>query len=498
MSNWTEHLKRAREHHEAGRVAAAAAIYREVLEQEPNHADALHWLGLAELQDGKSALAAELIGRAVMANPNVPAYWHNYAEALIATKKFPQAIEAFRRVVELNPTQPEAHAAFGLALRRMNDQAGAIDALRAAIKSGGRTAELYRNLGEALAMVGKSEEALAAFREALAIDPNSAATHQAMGVLFGQAGAFDESIAHLQKALQLRPDYAQAHRGLGAVYQRTGKLDDAARAYEAAIAADPTILDIRMDFAALLEKQSKLDAAAQQYREILRQRPHLPDVQYHLAAITNDRFAPGRSPASYVTRYFNDYAKTFDEHLLKKLSYRGPELLFDAVCEVRGALLQKMDILDLGCGTGLSGAAFKRLANTLSGIDLAAAMIEEAKKRNIYDRLAVANIQTALTWMEDKFDLVLACDVLIYVGDLRNVFESTIPHLRPRGYFAFTIELADCKNYELRPTRRYVHSEPYIRELARQNKLSVAYMKQAVLRTEHEQPVQGLIVVLQK
>ncbi len=497
MSNWTEHLELAREHHEAGRVDAAAAIYREVLEHEPNHADALHWLGLAELQNGKSALAAELIGRAVMANPNVPAYWHNYAEALIATKKIPEAIEAFRRVVELNPTQAEAHAAFGLALRRMNDQAGAIDSLRAAVQHGLRRAEIHRNLGEALAMVGKGEEALAAFREALAIDPNSAATHQAMGVLFGQTGAFDQSIAHLQKALQLRPDYAQAHRGLAAVYQRTGKLDDAAREYEAAIAADPTILDIRMDFAALLEMQSKLDAAAEQYREILRRR-HSPDVQYHLAAITHDRFAPGRSPASYVTRYFNDYAKTFDEHLLKKLSYRGPELLFDAVCEVRGALLQKMDILDLGCGTGLSGAAFKRLANTLSGVDLSAAMIEQARKRNIYDRLAVANLQSALIWIKEQFDLVLACDVLIYIGDVVPIFEAVIPHLRPHGYFAFTIELADCKNYELRPTRRYVHSERYIRELAQQHKLNVAYMKQAVLRTEHERPVQGLIVVLQK
>ena len=62
----------------------------------------------------------------------------------------------------------------------------------------------------------------------------------------------------------------------------------------------------------------------------------------------------------------------------------------------------------------------------------------------------------------------------------------------------FRSELGDCKTYELRPTRRYVHSEPYVRELAQQHKFNVAFLKQDILRTEHDVPVQGLVVVLQK
>jgi predicted TPR repeat methyltransferase len=498
MADPMQQLERALRHHEAGRIDDAEAIYREVLAADPDHPDALHWLGLAQFQRRNFVEAADLMGRAVRGNSTVSAYWHNYGESLIAANRITDAIAAYRFAVDLEPNLGISYASLGVALRQTNNLPAAIEAFQNAIARGVQDPAIHRHLGEVLAMTGKGDEALAAFRDALALDPNSAETYHSVGVVFGRAGVLDKAIEAFQAALRIEPNHAQAHRGLAAIYHRGGKLEDAAREYDAAIAADPNNLEARMEFAGVLEKQNRLDDAAAQYREILRRKPDLVDVQYHLASVSNDRFAPARSPASYVAHYFNDYANTFDEHLLGKLKYRAPDLLFDAVCEVRGPVLEKMDILDLGCGTGLSGVAFKRLARTLSGIDLSSAMIEKAKARNIYDRLAVANLQSAFVWMQEQYDLILACDVLVYFGDLGSIFVGAAAHLHPRGYFAFTIELGDCKTYELRPTRRFVHSEAYIRELAQQNKLNVALTRQDILRTEHDVPVQGLVVVLQK
>jgi predicted TPR repeat methyltransferase len=486
------------QHHEAGRIDTAEAIYRDVLAREPDNPDALHWLGLVAFQKRNVAEAADLMGRAVRGNSAIPVYWHNYGEALIATNRITDAIAAFRFAVDLEPNLGISCASLGLALRRANNFPAAIEAFRSAIARGVQDPAIHRHLGEVLAMTGKGDEALAAFREALALEPKSAETYHSIGVLFGRAGVTDKATEGFQTALRFDPNHAQAHRALAAIYHRTGKLDEATSQYDAAIAADPSDLEARMEFAAVLEKQSRFDDAAAQYREMLRQQPDLVDVQYHLASVSKERFSPARAPASYVARYFNDYANTYDEHLLGKLKYRAPDLLFDAVCEVRGPVLEKMDILDLGCGTGLSGVAFKRLARTLSGIDLSSAMIEKAKARNIYDRLTVANLQSAFVWMQEPYDLILACDALAYFGDLGSIFVGVASHLRARGYFAFTIELGECKTYELRPTRRFVHSEAYIRELAQQNKLNVALLKQDVLRTERDVPVQGLAVVLQK
>jgi predicted TPR repeat methyltransferase len=493
-----QHLQDGIKHHEAGRIDEAEAIYREVLAREPENFDTMHWLGLVQFQKRNYAEAADLMGRAVRGNSTVAVYWHNYGEALIAAHRINDAIAAYRFAVDLEPNLGISYASLGVALRQANNFAAAIEAFQNAIARGVQDPAIHRHLGEVLTMSGKGDEALAAFREALALDPKSAETYHSIGVLFGRAGAIDKAAESFQAALRVEPNHAASHRALAGIHHRAGKVDEATRAYEAAIAADSNNLEARMEFAAVLEKQNRFDAAAAQYREILRQQPDLVDVQYHLASVSKDRFAPARAPASYVARYFNDYANRYDEHVLGKLKYRAPNLLFDAVCEVRGPVLEKMDILDLGCGTGLSGIAFKRLARTLSGIDLSSGMIERAKARNIYDRLTVANLQSAFVWMQEQFDLVLACDVLGYAGDLGSIFVGAAAHLRPRGYFAFTIELGDCKSYELRPTRRFVHSEPYIRELAVQNKLNVALLKQDVLRTDHDVPVPGAVVVLQK
>jgi predicted TPR repeat methyltransferase len=156
----------------------------------------------------------------------------------------------------------------------------------------------------------------------------------------------------------------------------------------------------------------------------------------------------------------------------------------------------QLAVLDLGCGTGLAGSVFKPLASRLDGVDLSPAMIEKAKMRNIYDHLEVADLETALSAPGYPYDLILAADTLVYLGDLMPVLEAAHARLRPGGYFLFTVEKAEGEGFELGPKRRWRHSDAYLRGTARQTGFEVAGLVAAAPRHEANLPVEGLAVAL--
>jgi predicted TPR repeat methyltransferase len=190
---------------------------------------------------------------------------------------------------------------------------------------------------------------------------------------------------------------------------------------------------------------------------------------------------------------FDQFSADYDKRMLVDLRYQAPEILanlFTFVMPGREAL----SILDLGCGTGLAGQVFKPVAARLDGVDLSPKMVAVARARGIYDHLAVADLETALA-EPGAYDLILAADTLVYLGDLGAVFDAVRTKLSPDGYFLFTVERADAA-FELGPKRRWRHSEAYLRDLAAKNGLSVAGLVAAVPRHEANRPVDGFAVAL--
>lgn len=157
---------------------------------------------------------------------------------------------------------------------------------------------------------------------------------------------------------------------------------------------------------------------------------------------------------------------------------------------------EQLAVLDLGCGTGLAGVVFNPLAARLDGVDLSPAMIEKARARNIYDHLQVADLETALAQPGPPYDLILAADTLVYLGDLTAVFHGARARLTPDGYFLFTTETKGGEGFELGPKRRWRHSEVYLRMTAQACGLSVAGLVAATPRHEANQPVEGFAVAL--
>jgi predicted TPR repeat methyltransferase len=163
-----------------------------------------------------------------------------------------------------------------------------------------------------------------------------------------------------------------------------------------------------------------------------------------------------------------------------------------------GRVSRFSSMLDLGCGTGLAGAAFRAEVDRLAGVDLSAAMLEEARRKGIYDRLAEGDL---IAYLEaeaagrPRHDLVVAADVLVYLPDLAPVAVAVARVLLPGGLFVFTVETHDGEGVLLRATLRYAHGASHVRCAIADAGLELSYLGEVATRSEKGVPVPGLLAV---
>ena len=283
-------------------------------------------------------------------------------------------------------------------------------------------------------------------------------------------GDFAGAADILGQTVELAPAFATAWFALGAIRDRLGDQAGAANAFEHTRGLDPE--------------------------------------DYHGARLQLARLGAGEAtPAmtsAYIRRLFDQYAVRYDTSLTEKLAYRGPAILYEAVERVTHAAGQPFhfnSVLDLGCGTGLAGAAFRPVCGRLTGVDLSAAMVAEAAAKNLYDRLATADLVDFLENEADgetKYDLVIAADVFVYANELSPIFAAAARVTAPGGLFAFTAETHTGPGVKLLPTLRYAHAELYLRDLLGAADFSVSHLAETSVRSEKGRPVESLVVVAQK
>lgn len=216
-------------------------------------------------------------------------------------------------------------------------------------------------------------------------------------------------------------------------------------------------------------------------------------ARLHLARLGADEATPAMT-GTYVRRLFDQHAPDFDEALVGRLGYRGPELLLEAVRKIAGDRLGAM--LDLGCGTGLAGVAFRPYVDRLVGMDISPGMIEQAKAKNVYDELAAADLLEFLHAESDaKFDLILAADVFVYCSDLAPLAAASAHVMKPGARFAFTVETHPGSGSLLQGTLRYAHGEDHVRSAVEGAGLKLRHLASVSTRTEKGIPVPGLLVI---
>jgi predicted TPR repeat methyltransferase len=157
-----------------------------------------------------------------------------------------------------------------------------------------------------------------------------------------------------------------------------------------------------------------------------------------------------------------------------------------------------LDVLDLGCGTGLCGPLLRPLARTLVGVDLSPKMLAKARERGGYDELVCAELAAYLAGQPQRFDVGVAADVFVYIGDLVDVFTGMCTVLRSGGLFGFSVEAGGETDFVLQPTHRFAHSLGYLRRLADAHEFAIASVESRVIRKDRDTDVSGHLVVMRR
>ncbi len=264
-----------------------------------------------------------------------------------------------------------------------------------------------------------------------------------------------------------------------------------------AVAAHPNSALARLRLADALRDNGDPAEAIELYRECTRRRETAEPARFFLAALGAADLPPAMPPG-LVRETFDRYAPTFEQELVGALRYQGPALLYQAVLGVLGGQAHELDILDGGCGTGLCGKVFRPMARRLVGVDASAEMIRRAGEKNFYDELIHGELCDALGRYRAAFDLVVAGDLLIYLGAPDPVMSAAWTALEEGGLFAFTTERLDGTGFDLPPAGRFRHSDSCIEEAASNAGFRVARADRACLRFERGAAVDSTVFVLSK
>src|SRR6185312_5869315 len=170
------------------------------------------------------------------------------------------------------------------------------------------------------------------------------------------------------------------------------------------------------DLGEIAQCLGKREEARTAYQKYFDHNPDDGEIEHLLIALRDDA-PPPRASDRAIQHIYKNFAASYESIMLDALGYVGPERMKEALTAVIGEA-GGLDILDLGCGSGLAGTMIKPRAARLTGVDLSPEMIELSRARGIYDRLEVGEITAWLGQSDARYDLILSCDCLIYFGDL--------------------------------------------------------------------------------
>jgi predicted TPR repeat methyltransferase len=376
---------------------------------------------------------------------------------------------------------------------------------------------------------GRLDEAAAAYRKLLARQPAHFDALHMLGVIAGQQARWDEAIELLGRARKLRPDNPSVLTNLGNAFGSIGRHQEAVAAYEqslalrpadakalrnrgtslralerpeAALASFDAALALKPDYPEALVGRAECllvlqrrNQAIESFQQALRLGKDVEQLHFVLASLGAEA-TPTAAPPKYVEALFDGYAEQFDKHLVGKLAYRTPQVLDAALASLQAPGFGSA--VDLGCGTGLCGPLLRPRVQRLVGVDLSSLMLAKAEATGCYDELVHAELVGHLQAHPGAYELAVAADVFNYLGDLGPAFDALHAALRPGAWLAFSLEAGAEGDFQLQSTRRFVHSEAYLRALIERSGFTPLHLGRGTLREESSAAVEGLVVVLQR
>jgi predicted TPR repeat methyltransferase len=457
------------------------------------------------LEKGDTAKAVALLTRHIEREPRDARAYTTLARAAVEAAEPGWALDLLRAAEPLADTRLRHRISVLRAdvFRRQNRDAPAMAAYEVVCRRKGQleprvVADAFYGLAQIRLKQSQKDEAVRLLETAIELAPGHRDARCIYAEQLCDRGDYELALKSLEAAIADGGGDGRIYNMVGIVLRRLGRAAEAIRAFKIAIELAPHDPSPAHHLGIVLFEQGRHEEAAKVFADTLA-RHRDDEVAAHMAVALSGGAAPSRASDGYVKETFDSFADSFEEKLVGKLGYRVPELIGEALAPhlpVTGTL----DVLDLGCGTGLCGPILRPYARQLVGIDLSPKMLEKARLRNEYDELLIGEVTAYLRTRTAAFDLLVAADVLVYFGALEAVASAAHAALRPGGRLAFTVERNDdaASGWHLNANGRYAHSGPYLRALAATNGFSIETLDATVPRHEGGKPVEGYLAVLRR
>ena len=450
-------------YYQTGQYIDAEKLSLSITQEFPKHQFGWKILGAVLWKLGKKNESLDICQKSLQLAPNDSEAHNNLGVILQQLNRLSEAEASFRKAIKLKPDYAEAHNKLGVILQQLDRLSEAEASFRQAIKLKPDLAVAHYNLGNTLKEQGKLKEVEASFKQAITLIPNYTEAHINLGNTLKEQGKLKEAEASFRQAIKLKPDLAVAHYNLGKIYKKIGKNSKAVECFEKTLE---------------LSSEDLLGATLQ-------------------LATLGKRKIPDKTPENFMQGFYKKKSKHWSNLEKKTHKYRG-HLLIENAFKTTHNNSEKIDILDMGCGTGSLAKILRPYARTLVGVDLSPDMLLKAEEICLYDSLYKKDLTQYLREVSNHYDTIIAAAVLIHFYDLDNIFFLIKDSLKINGKFVFSIFEETQKSKNLNSFLMYAHSDDYITTLADRLNLKIIYRQKDIHEYHKGNSIPAIIYVMEK
>jgi len=517
--------------YQAGRYVDAEKLSISITQEFPKHQFGWKVLAAVLKQNGRINESLIVSQKSVQLDPLDAEAHSNLGVILKELGRLKEAEASYRKAIILKPDFTQAHSNLGDALQRQGRLEEAEGSYRKVITLKPDLVEAYNNLGITLKKLGRLEEAEASYRQTILLKPDFAEAHYNLGITLQELERLKEAEASYKKAITLKPDFTEAHYNLSNTLKELDKLEEAEGSYRQTILLKPDYAEAHNNLGMTLKELNRLEEAEASYKKAITLKPDLVEAHYNLGkvyktiakhskavecfektlelnsedllgatlqlAILGKIKIPDKTPEKYMQEFYRKKYKNWGNFEKKKDNYRGHLLIENAFKKTHNTT-KKIDILDIGCGTGSLARILRPYARTLVGIDLSPDMLFKAEEICLYDSLYKKDLSQYLGEVLNHYDMVVAAAVLIHFYDLENIFFLVRDSLRINGRFIFSIFEETQKNRDLNSFLMYTHNDDYVTALSDRLNLKIIYRQKDIHEYHKGISVPAIIYVLEK
>ena len=455
-----------------GDKKTAKNLYKKALLINPSSTTALLNLSTIYYEVKKYEKAVYCANKVLELNANNFSALLNLGNSYYANKEYKEALSFYEKLYELNPKSYNAIANIANTCYNLGQFIRAIEFAKIAIDMRPNSVEPYIVAGNAYAELLKKDDAAILLKKASTIAPNSEWVCNSIANLFMKMGNYKQGLHYAWRLFFLKNYQASSDDHINFGYFL----------YEA---HDENHHDLVKNYIELWKN-------------------HFPDnpIVHHLCSALSNTQDVITSDLSYIKSLFDGFAYSFD-NILTELGYSVPETIAEYLKNnLKTKLFKKQQILDIGCGTGLCTEELKKYFpnEEYYGVDISEKMLSEAGKKSIYKELYADDILTFLKETTSTYNVIVAGDVLTYMGDLKPLTRLLTKTININGYFCFSISknTINKNEYHLTPSGRFVHNISYVMRQLKHCGFEVVKIEEKVLRKEGGKDVLGYVVLARK